>query len=105
MLWAVRGTTPQNEDYTIVVEAESRAEAEYRVMKRGLPVVFIEEATDADVRTAKLEKKLWKYRPDPVLLAFGRKVNKFQLTCLMLCGLMTVVVVLHNNRVPLRLWF
>ena len=105
MLWTVRGTTPENEDYTVVIEAESRTEAEYRVMKRGLPVVIIEEATEGDIRQAKLEHKLWKYRPDPVRTAFGRKVNKFQLTCLMLCGLMTVVIVLHNSRVPLRLWF
>jgi hypothetical protein len=104
MMWTVRGTTPEGQDYTVVLEAESKTEAEYRVMKRGLPVVIVEEATAMDIKIAKAEKKLWKYKPDPVLFAFGRKVNKFQLACLMVTGLMTIVVILHHNKIPLRIW-
>lgn len=104
MMWTVRGTTPEGQDYTVVLEAESKTEAEYRVMKRGLPVVIIEEATAMDIKTAKAEKRLWKYKPDPVLFAFGRRVNKFQLASLLLIGCMTIIVLLHNSKVPLRLF-
>ena len=104
MMWTVRGTTPEGQDYTVVLEAESKTEAEYRVMKRGLPVVIIEEATAMDIKLAKSEKRLWKYKPDPVLFAFGRRVNKVQLAALLFIGCMTILVLLHNSKVPLRLF-
>ena len=82
LLWVVRGTDDNGNDLTAVIEAATRAEAEYMALRRGLPVVIVSEATSRDVATARAGKMLWKYSQDARYRAFGRTVNAVQLACL-----------------------
>ncbi len=101
MLWTVRGTLPKTqEDVAIVVEAESREEAEYMGWRRGIPVVIVQEATDAEVATARRARLLWRYTPESRYTAFGRPVRAFQLVGLMACGILTIILILGRIGLP-----
>ncbi len=96
MFWVIRWADA-GEDHAAVVEAETRSAAEYAALKRGIPVVFIGEADHHDVRTARNEKRLWKYTPDPKYTCLGRPVSEFHVTCFMMAGVLTAM--LHVSRV------
>lgn len=105
MLWTVRGTlSGTNEDVFIVVEAESRARAEYMGERRGIPVVCAMPANDEEVREARARHLLWKYTPDAQYQCFGQPVNQAQLALIMLTGIATALLVLSRHAwLPLPL--
>ena len=82
-----------------MVEAESRLAAETMALKRNIPVAFMGPADDADVRAARERKLLWKYTPAAKHTVFGRPVSKRHLVCLALCGIWTVLALLHSVHV------
>ena len=101
MFWVIRWTDQHSgEDKSIVVEAESQAEAEYMGLKRGIPIVFLGEASDWDVATAKKAKLLWKYSRVSPYSCFGRSVSKREIVFLMLAGLATAVLHLKAIILP-----
>ena len=90
MFWVIRWTDRHtSEDKAIVVEAESQAEAEYMGLKRGIPIVFLGEASDSDVAWARRQKLLWKYTRVSPYTCMGRPVSKREIAFLMFAGLMT----------------
>jgi len=100
MLWVVRGTYGHTgEDVSIVVEAETRAEAEYMAIRRSIPVVIVGPATAEDVTAARETHQLYISRPEQWYTCFGQPVGGFQLACLMLCGVFTALTVLHSSHV------
>ena len=102
MLWAVRGTERQtNKDITLVVEAESRAEAECMAIRRGIPVVIIEEATGGDIAFARESRLLFCHTRSSRHSCLGQPVNKLQLALLMLCGIATAVLILRSTNVAI----
>ena len=104
MFWVIRWTDRHtNEDKAIVVEAESQAEAEYMGLKRGIPIVFLGEASDADVAAAKKAKLLWKYSRVSPYSCFGRTVSMREVVFLMLAGLATAF--LHLKAIILATSF
>ena len=105
LLWVVRGTDPDGNDLTAVIEAATRAEAEYMALRRGLPVVIVSEATSRDVAAARASKMLWKYSQDSRYRAFGRTVGAVQLVCLVLCGIITAFLVLKSANVNVKIPF
>jgi hypothetical protein len=105
LLWVVRGTDNSGKDLTAVIEAATRAEAEYMALRRGLPVVIVSEATSRDVAQARTNKMLWKYSQDAGYRAFGRTVGAVQLACLVICGILTAFLVLKSSHVPMKLPF
>ena len=105
LLWVVRGTDDNGNDLTAVIEAATRAEAEYMALRRGLPVVIVSEATSRDVATARANKMLWKYSKDARYQAFGRTVNAVQLAGLVLCGIITAFLVLKSANINVKLPF
>jgi hypothetical protein len=100
--WTVRGVS-RGEDVCLVVEAASRTAAECFATKRGVEVVFVTEASRADVTWARTAGRFWRYTPEPRLKVLGRPVGHRQAACLVLCGLATVLLDLRAHRVPLRL--
>jgi hypothetical protein len=96
MYWVIRWAEG-DDDRAAVIEAETRAAAECAALKRNIPVVFVGEADEYDLRDARRARLLWKYTPDPRHTCLGRPVGGFQLACFMLAGTMTVL--LHVNRV------
>src|SRR5687768_14841912 len=103
LLWVVRGTDDSGNDLTAVIEAASRAEAEYMALRRGLPVVIVAEATSRDVAAARAGKMLWKYSQDSRYRAFGRTVGAIQLVCLVICGVLTAFLVLKSANINVKL--
>lgn len=100
MFWIIRWTNRQGEDQSIVVEAKSRVVAETIALKRDIPVVIIEEASDEDVAAARESKRLWQYTNKATRhTCFGRPVATRQLACLILCGLWTIGVLLQSGGV------
>lgn len=100
MYWVIRWTNRAGEDQSIVVEAKSKVVAETIALKRDIPVVIIEEATDADVAAAREAKLLWRSTPQiAVRTCFGRPVAARQLACLMCCGLWTIGLLLQTGGV------
>jgi hypothetical protein len=85
-----------NEDLAAVIEAETRAGAEYSALKRNIPVVIVTEADPDDIRDARAAKRLWKYSPDRGHRAFGMTLSAFHLTCVMIVGVLTAA--LHTGR-------
>ena len=101
MFWVIRWTDKHtNEDKAIVVEAESQAEAEYMGLKRGIPIVFLGEASDWDVAAAKKAKLLWKYTRVSPYSCFGRTVSKREIVFLMIAGLATAFLNLKPVILP-----
>ena len=102
MFWVIRWTDKHtNEDKAIVVEAESQAEAEYMGLKRGIPIVFLGEASDSDVVAAKRAKLLWKYSRVSPYSCFGRTVSKREVVFLMVAGLATAFFHLRTLILPM----
>jgi hypothetical protein len=66
-------------------------------------VVFVTEASRADVTWARNAGRFWRYTPEPRLKVLGRPVGPRQAACLVLCGLATVLLDLRAHRVPVRL--
>ena len=101
MFWVIRWTDRHtNEDKAIVVEAESQAEAEYMGLKRGIPIVFLGEASEYDVAVAKKAKLLWKYTRVSPYSCFGRSVSKREIAFLMFAGLATALLHLKTIILP-----
>ena len=96
MFWVIRWVDA-GEDNAVVIEAETRAAAEYAALKRNIPVVIVGEADDGDVRAARKAKRLWKYTPDPTYTCLGRPVSGFHVLCFMMAGVLTAM--LHVSRV------
>ena len=93
MYWVIRWTDQASgEDKSIVVEAESQAEAEYMGLKRGIPIVFLGEASSADVADAKKAKLLWKYSRVSPYSCFGRSLSTREVVFVMGAGLGTVLL-------------
>src|SRR5437868_8977635 len=64
MFWVIRWTDAQTDrDRAIVVEADSRAEAEYMGLKRGIPIVLLAHATRSDIAAARRARLLWRFSP------------------------------------------
>ena len=100
MFWIIRWTNRQGVDESIVVEAGSRVVAETIALKRDIPVVVIEHASDADVAAARETKRLWRQTPRVAeRTCFGRPVAGRQVACLLLCGLWTIGVLLQAGGV------
>src|SRR5262245_20231847 len=97
MLWAVKGTLDSGEDVSIVVEAESQAEAEYMGLKRSIPVAVVHLAKAEDIKAARESKLLWRYTRENRYQCFGRPLNKMQLTFLMVLGLATLAMNLRPH--------
>ncbi|MGB7159031.1 MAG: hypothetical protein WBD40_13260 [Tepidisphaeraceae bacterium] len=110
MFWVIRWTDLKSgEDQAFVVEARSRAAAETIALKRDIPVVFLGEADDADIKAAREAKRLWRYTRETGRKCFGRPIGPRQLACIMLCGVWTIGVLLQsggvlNARFPLALF-
>jgi hypothetical protein len=104
MFWVIRWTDAQsNDDKAIVLEAETRASAECMALRRGIPTVFIGEASEGDIQLARLNKLLWKYTPAPRYSCFGQSIGTRHVACIMLCGVWTIFVLLRVGQMPL--WF
>jgi hypothetical protein len=102
MFWVIRGTDEvRNEDMAIVVEAETQAEAECMAIRRGFPLVISMPADDRDIRTARAQKRLFRYSPEALYMAFGRPVGTLPLSCLLLAGVGVIGLLLKQGHVPL----
>ena len=101
-LWVVRGTL-RGQDVSIVLEAGSPQEAEYLGWKRGIPVVIVAEATDADIRAAKESNTLFRFTPYRGTRAFGRPVTNLQKAIFLLCGIAIALLNLKLTGIPLQL--
>ena len=95
MFWVIRWADG-DEDKAAVIEADTRAAAECAALKRNIPVAFVGEADEYDLRDARRARLLWKYTCDPKHTCLGRPVGQFQLACLMFAGVTTAV--LHAGR-------
>ena len=92
MFWVIRWTDQHSgEDKSIVVEAESQAEAEYMGLKRGIPIVFLGEASNSDLDDAKKNKLLWKYSRVAPYSCFGRPLSTREVVFVMSCGIATAL--------------
>ncbi len=101
MFWVIRWTDQHSgEDKSIVVEAESQAEAEYMGLKRGIPIVFLGEASNADVAYASRNKLLWKYSRVSPYSCFGRSLSTREVVFVMTAGIATAALNLALNFKP-----
>ena len=92
MFWVIRWTDQHSgQDKSIVVEAESQAEAEYMGLKRGIPIVFLGEASDADVSDAKKAKLLWRYSRVSPYSCFGHAMSLREVVFVMSAGVATAL--------------
>jgi hypothetical protein len=93
VFWVIRWTDQHSgQDKSIVVEAESQAEAEYMGLKRGIPIVFLGEASNADIVDAKRAKMLWKYSRVSPYSCFGRAMTTREVVFVMSCGIATAIL-------------
>jgi hypothetical protein len=102
--WTVRGVYG-GEDVCLVVEGTDPTAAECFAMKRGVQVVFVEQAFHGDIETARAKGLLWRYSPEPKLKCFGRPVTPLQAACLVLCGWATILINLKLHNIPLPFKF
>ena len=104
MFWVIRWSDLQtNEDRFVVMEAKSMAVARTFALKRDIPVVFVGEASDAEINAARKANLLWRYTRPNGRRCFGRPVTSGQLACLMLCGIWTIGVILRSHLAITRL--
>jgi hypothetical protein len=98
MFWVIRWTDFRTfVDHSIVVEAETRADAETIALKRNIQPVFLGPAEDGDVAEARATQRLWRYTPEPSpWQVFGRPIKPMQVACLMLLGVSTIGVLLQS---------
>ena len=93
MFWVIRWTDQHSgQDMSIVVEAESQAEAEYMGLKRGIPIVFLGEASNADLADARKAKLLWKYSRVSPYSCFGHAMTTREVVFIMSAGIGTAVL-------------
>jgi hypothetical protein len=93
MFWAIRWTdSHSHQPKTIVLEAATRAEAEYSALKRGLRAYELAEARRRDINTARRAGLLWKYTPTPRHTFLGHRVERAQIAALLLAGVATATV-------------
>ena len=103
MFWVIRWTDQHSgQDKSIVVEAESQAEAEYMGLKRGIPIVFLGEASTSDLDDAKKNKLLWKYSRVSPYSCFGRSISTREVVFFMTAGIATAFVNLRPVIEQLR---
>jgi len=98
MFWVIRWTDAYNQDQAIVLEAESKTAAECMALRRGIPAVFIGQASSSDVELARERKLLWRYTPNPRYVCFGQPIGRAHVACLMLCGLWTIFALLRVSH-------
>ena len=104
MFWVIRWSDMQtNDDHFVVVEAETMVSARTFALKRDIQVVFMKEATDAEVDMAREANVLWRYTRPTGWRCFGQMVTSGQLACLMLCGIWTIGVLLRTHVAITRL--
>jgi hypothetical protein len=103
MFWVIRGTDGRtNNDFAMVVEADTHASAEAWALKRNVPYVVIVEAEDGDIAEARRLKRLWKHTPDARRhRCFGQPVGGAALVCLMLCGVWTIGLILRAQHISI----
>src|SRR5213592_4591748 len=101
MFWVIRFTDRQTQqDKEMVVEAAGRVAVETMALKRGIPLDFVGEASEADIAAAKQRKLLWKYTPERSRFSvLGQPTSIQHVACLMLCGVWTMLTVLQNAHV------
>lgn len=93
MFWVIRWTDLHSgQDKSIVVEAESQAEAEYMGLKRGIPIVFLGEASGSDIADAKKAKLLWKYSRVSPYSCFGHAMSTREVVFVMSAGIATALL-------------
>ena len=93
MFWVIRWTELHSgNDRSIVVEAESQAEAEYMGLKRGIPIVFLGAASNADIADAKKAKLLWKYSRVSPYSCFGHSMSTREVVFVMSAGIATALL-------------
>jgi hypothetical protein len=93
MYWAIRWTDAHgSQPRSIVVEAATRAEAEYSALKRGLRAYTLGEARRRDIRAARRAGLLWKYTPTPRYSVLGRGLERAQVAALILAGVATATL-------------
>lgn len=61
-------------------------------LKRGIPIVFLGEANNADIVDATKSKMLWKYTRVAPYSCFGQSVTTRQVAFFMMAGVVTAVV-------------
>jgi hypothetical protein len=104
MFWVIRWSDLKtNDDHFIVVEAKSMVSARTFALKRDIPVVYVGEASDAEVEAAREANALWRYTRPTGRRCFGHPVSSAQVACLMLCGIWTIEVLLRSHMVITRL--
>jgi hypothetical protein len=104
MLWAVRGTLRNtDEDVTLVVEAENRDAAEYMGLRRNITVVIVDPASESDIAEARRHHRLFRYTVEHAYRAFGRPVPRFELAGLLMCGALTILLLLRTAHLPFLL--
>jgi hypothetical protein len=102
--WTVRGVYG-GQDVCLVVEGNDPTAAECFATKRGVDVVFVEQASSNDIATARERGLLWRYTPETRLKCFGRPISPLQAVCLLLCGWATVFAILKAQHIyPLLKW-
>jgi hypothetical protein len=93
MFWVIRWTDAQTDrDRAIVIEADSRAEAEYMGLKRGIPIVLLAHATRSDIAAARRARLLWRFSPAARYTFFGQPLNGRQVAALILAGFATAML-------------
>jgi hypothetical protein len=93
MFWAIRWTDTHGHQFkSIVVEAATRAEAEYSALKRGLRTYTLAEARRRDIKAARRAGLLWKYTPTPRYRVLGRGLEHAQVAALLLAGVATATL-------------
>jgi hypothetical protein len=93
MFWIIHWTDAEAmADRSIVVEAGSRAEAEYMGLKRGIPVVSVCEASRNQVAAAARAKLLWRHTPQSRYTCWGKPLHPAHLAVLLAAGAATALL-------------
>jgi hypothetical protein len=101
MFWVIRWTDKQHGHMTIVVEAGSRAEAEYMGLRRGIPIGYLGMASRADVAKAERAGLLWRYTRTSRYTCFGRPVTRRHIAALIIAGVATAMLHLGPIVAPM----
>lgn len=100
MFWTIRWTDAQvTDDKWLVVEAETRPAAEAWAIKRGVPVVVLNEAKAQEIFAARAAGLLRNHTPKVRYRCWGRPVGRAQVAVLMIAGLATAWLNLRNADV------
>ena len=86
MRWTIRCTDFRTfRDYEMIVDADSREQAEAIAAERRITVTSVEPMGDEDAAAA-----------GAALTLLGKPLRAFQVASLMLCGVATIGVLLHS---------